>query len=266
MDITYIGHSGFLLETEDSLLLFDYYQGELPTLPHDRDLYVFASHRHQDHFNPEIFELAGRHPRVHYILSGDIRQNRIPNGVNSQSVRVKPRTVLTFSSDGAISSAPFSGAFLPKTAPDRPVPSGLLPSGNASRLTVITLKSTDEGVAFLVYTGGHTIYHAGDLNDWRWEGEPESWNRQMAEHYRDYLEPLRNLPIDTAFLPLDPRQEENYCLGMDYFLELTDTETVFPMHCWEDYTVIDRWISDHPDSPYKDRVVKITRRGEHFSL
>ena len=30
MRVTYLGHSGFLLEMEDALLLFDYYQGQSP--------------------------------------------------------------------------------------------------------------------------------------------------------------------------------------------------------------------------------------------
>ena len=62
MKITYIGHSGFLAETEHVLLLFDYYQGEIPALPGDKTLYVFASHRHRDHFNPEVFGLTQKHP------------------------------------------------------------------------------------------------------------------------------------------------------------------------------------------------------------
>lgn len=58
MKITYIAHSGFLAELEHTILLFDYYQGELPELPDEKMLYVFASHRHPDHFNPEVFRLA----------------------------------------------------------------------------------------------------------------------------------------------------------------------------------------------------------------
>ena len=30
--ITYIAHSGFLVETEQTLLLFDYYKGPLPLI------------------------------------------------------------------------------------------------------------------------------------------------------------------------------------------------------------------------------------------
>ena len=135
-------------------------------------------------------------------------------------------------------------------------------------LSLRTLKSTDEGVAFLVMCGGKRIYHAGDLNDWRWPGEPENWNRQMKENFDKYIEPLRNMHIDAAFVPLDPRQEDYYCLGLDYFLSLTaggnPSERIYPMHCWEDYQIIDRWLLEHPEHPERERIMHITARGQSF--
>lgn len=227
--VTYIGHSGFLIELEQVLLLFDYHQGDIPALPEGKRLYAFVSHRHGDHFNPEIFKLAEQCPDVQYVLSRDIWLSRVPKELHSQTVQLKPRAEW----------------------------SDLL-------VTVETLKSTDEGVAFLVQAEGKTIYHAGDLNDWHWEGESAEWNRKMGEDFRKALTPLAGRKIDAAFIPLDPRQEDSYCLGMDYFLEQTDAQTVYPMHCWEDYGIIDRWLSEHPDSPYKERIVKIGGRGESF--
>ena len=50
MKITYIHHSAFLVETESAYLLFDYFQGKLPEFSEEKPLYVFASHRHPDHF------------------------------------------------------------------------------------------------------------------------------------------------------------------------------------------------------------------------
>lgn len=231
MKITYIGHSGFLAETEHVLLLFDYYQGEIPALPGDKTLYVFASHRHRDHFNPEVFGLTQKHPGRMYVFSSDIWRSCVPEAEKGNLVSLKPRQ-----------------------------------EWQDDRIRVMALKSTDEGVAFLVYADGRTFYHAGDLNDWRWEEEPENWNRQMQENYRKNLEPLRGCRIDAAFVPLDPRQEKDYCLGMDYFLETARVRKVFPMHCWENYRIIDRWFAEHPDSPYRDSVVKINRRGESFEL
>ncbi|MCI8558383.1 MAG: MBL fold metallo-hydrolase [Lachnospiraceae bacterium] len=233
MQITYIGHSGFLVELKETLLLFDYYEGTLPKFPHEKKLYVFASHRHPDHFNPEIFSLAQEKGDTLFILSHDIWECRVPKELRAQTVRLKPNE-----------------------------------SYSPGNITVRTLKSTDEGVAFLVECEGKTIYHAGDLNDWRWIGEPENWNRQMAENYRSYIEPLRDLQIDAAFIPLDPRQEDYYALGMDYFLSLNtqkgEHERIYPMHCWEDYSIIDRWLREHPEHPDRDRIVRIQGRGEMF--
>lgn len=39
--VTYIKHSGFLVETKESYLLFDYWEGKLPELQYDKELYVF---------------------------------------------------------------------------------------------------------------------------------------------------------------------------------------------------------------------------------
>ena len=56
MRVTYLGHSGFLLEMEDALLLFDYYQGSLPEMDPEKTLFVFVSHVHYDHYNPDILK------------------------------------------------------------------------------------------------------------------------------------------------------------------------------------------------------------------
>ncbi len=233
MRITYIGHSGFYAELEHALLLFDFYEGTLPKFPCGKTLYIFASHRHPDHFNPEIFRLAEEKEDTFFILSSDIWECRIPKELKAQAVRLKPNERRSF-----------------------------------ENIMVQTLKSTDEGVAFLVMCGGKRIYHAGDLNDWRWPGEPENWNRQMKENFDKYIEPLRNMHIDAAFVPLDPRQEDYYCLGLDYFLSLTaggnPSERIYPMHCWEDYQIIDRWLLEHPEHPERERIMHITARGQSF--
>ena len=59
-------------------------------------------------------------------------------------------------------------------------------------------KSTDEGVAFLIETEGKRIYHAGDLNNWVWEGEPEADNKRMSQRFHQELEKLRGIHIDVA--------------------------------------------------------------------
>ena len=56
MKVTYIHHSAVSVETEHSILLFDYFKGELPDFDPGKPLFVFASHFHEDHYSPVIFE------------------------------------------------------------------------------------------------------------------------------------------------------------------------------------------------------------------
>ena len=73
MKITYMNHSGFVLELENAVLVFDYYRGELPPLPKEKSIYVFSSHAHPDHFQKKIFTWANTYHSITYILSDDIK-------------------------------------------------------------------------------------------------------------------------------------------------------------------------------------------------
>ena len=75
MKVTFIEHSGFMVEMEQNVLLFDYYQGEIPSFDGSKTLYVFASHSHADHYDPAIWKLKEQYKDIHYILSDDIKDN-----------------------------------------------------------------------------------------------------------------------------------------------------------------------------------------------
>ncbi len=112
-------------------------------------------------------------------------------------------------------------------------------------ITVETLRSTDQGVAFVVSFDDKTIYHAGDLNWWHWKGYTEQGNRLMAKRYQEEINLLRGRHIDVAFVPTDPRLEEFYELGLQYFLEQTETDIVYPMHLWKHYDLIESLIGKY---------------------
>jgi hypothetical protein len=63
---------------------------------------------------------------------------------------------------------------------------------------------------------GKVIYHAGDLNWWHWNGEPDEDNVYYKETFLKEMKYLEGKEIDVAFMLLDPRQEDKYCLGMNY--------------------------------------------------
>ena len=212
MKITYLHHSGFLVELSDCCLIFDYYEKGLTRLP-DKPVLVFASHAHRDHYDPAVFALV--RPAL-AILSKDIPKRRWPEGVEVLSVSAVRDYALPFG------------------------------------IHLKTLRSTDAGVAFYLETPEGCIYHAGDLNEWVWAGEPEQYNRQMIGNYRHEIDRLRGLPVDCAFVPLDPRQEGDYARGLLYVLQTLAPKHVFPMHYWGKPGIIDRFLNEYPQ--YKNYV------------
>ena len=145
MTLTYVFHSCFVLETEKSILIFDYWldlNGVVPSfLKKDKPVYVFSSHFHEDHFNSVIFEWRKQRDGITYILSKDIYKHRRATKEDADVWLAKGGTW----SDGTLS--------------------------------VWALGSTDSGVSWIVETEGKRIFHAGDLNNWyaRFLPEAEAW-------------------------------------------------------------------------------------------
>ncbi len=223
MKTTYIFHSGFLIETAHSYYLFDYYQGRLPEMDKDKPVVVFASHNHADHFNPDVFPMLENMgmKNILAVLAKDIPPKKYPENITVIKAHGKQDYKL--------------------------------PGGEALH----TLISNDAGVAFLLNTQDGTIYHAGDLNDWTWEGESESFNKQIRGTYRRRIDDMGGTEIDIALLPLDPRQESHYADGMAYFLSVLQPKEVYPMHYWQKPEVIDRFIREYPQ--YRE-IIKNTEK------
>ena len=221
MKVTYIHHSCFLVETHLFYYLFDYEKGHLPELNTEKPIFVLSSHGHADHYNPEVFilltDLGMRDIRT--ILSDDIQ---VPANINTLQVSPEMEYEL----------------------------------GYQQKLT--TFRSTDLGVAFLIEDQNELIYHAGDLNDWVWDDESEAYNEQMTLDYRKQIrllaDSLHHRQIDVAFVVLDPRQEKDYDRGLCFFLEHIPAKQVYPMHYWDDPSVIDTFLRDHPE--YQSQIQK----------
>ncbi|MDO4530956.1 MAG: MBL fold metallo-hydrolase, partial [Bacillota bacterium] len=175
MKVTYLHHSGFLVETETKVLLFDYYtEGGRktffdPAAYPRKDIFVFVSHAHEDHYDRRILDWE-KYSNVKYVLSFDVRTML---GFTGEVLHVQPHETYTF--DGIV---------------------------------IQTLQSNDEGVAFLVKADGKTIYHAGDLNWWHWNGEPDEFNDDIRRSYTTEIDLLKEAEIDVAFVPADLRLED----------------------------------------------------------
>ena len=220
MKVTHLYHSGCLVELEEHLLLFDYYQGQL-NLNHNKPLYVFVSHRHYDHYNPEIFKL--NHPHIIYILSNTLRHKYDTYYVDIHQ---------TYQIDD---------------------------------LSISTLLSTDEECAFIVQVENQTIYHAGDLHWWHWEGESQKDNEYQHITYQQEINSI-DQPIDLACIVVDIRQEKNYLLGLSYFLHHVPCHYVLPIHYFGHYETTKLLSQEHLDNPYHAQILPVTHENQVFEI
>lgn len=250
MKITFIAHSGFLVEWERFYTLFDWWKGELPPLDRDKPLLVFASHSHEDHFDKHIFGLLAEHPDTRYILSHDIRL----------AARRWEKLGMTPDIFARVTSVRADSIFATEAG--------------GSPLTVRAVKSTDIGVAFLLSAEGRLVYHAGDLNWWHWADEGATYCANMAESYRRAIAKLADAVrdeaadcgcaprIDAAMVPLDPRLGDAYGMGAAYLMERIPVGKLFPMHFWDKFDWIGRYRGEHPDDA--ERIAPISKNGETF--
>ena len=215
MTLTYIFHSGFVLETEQSILVFDYWldpSGVMDSvIQSEKPMYVFSSHFHEDHFTKEIFEWKKQREGVTYILSKDIYKHR----------RASKEDADVWLAKGGIWSD--------------------------DTISVWALGSTDSGVSWIVETEDKRIFHAGDLNNWYAKflsddnPDQERYSFEMEEvfnpiaHEKQFLGELKDIrkvadSFDVVMFPIDGRVGNGYTLGARQFIERFKVGLFVPMH------------------------------------
>ena len=231
--VTYIEHSCFLVETTECYLLFDYYGGEvpLPALDPAKPLLLFSSHAHHDHFSRKIFALRNRYPSAVFVLSADI---------------------------------PVPTAVQPLACPMLPHEHRLLQlAGGRGTVSIDTLRSNDEGVAFIIRLGDLCIYHAGDLNNWWWDGDVE--DQKLADIYHEELEHIRGRRFTAAFIPLDPRLQ-GWWKGIEDFMHYADADAIFPMHNFGEKGLPRKFLALDCAAGYKNRVFDVEEPLTRWAL
>ena len=228
--ITYLVHSGFSVEIAKHFFLFDY----CPSLVRDpmitseflktkENIYVFVSHNHGDHFDPAIFKWAKTDPSITYVLSSDIAFDS--GGLNCHIMSPYEHWI-----DG--------------------------------KVEVKTFGSTDAGLSFLVQSDGLSIFHAGDLNWWRWKGETQTEQDFAEKFFKEEIDKIVGQKIDIAFFPVDRRLEEYYSLGAEYFAAKLQPKLLIPMHFSSDFGATKAFAATAERLSLK--TVEITRKGQEI--
>lgn len=249
--VTYLNHSGFAVELDNYVLVFDYStpedaagskeKGFLPVMPKEKQLVMFISHRHPDHFQLSALKWAESISKnTRYFVGNDIKLNEKyleRKGIAPHILKRMER-----------------------------MKGGEMYKSEKEDFRVETLRSTDQGVAFLVWAGDVSIYHAGDLNHWYWKEEPKSWNDSMERDYHREIDRIAGRRFDIAFVPLDPRLGEGCRYGMDYFLQKAAAENIFPMHMWGKYDVIGRYKQTEMGARFAAKIKDVSEKNREFLL
>lgn len=84
--VEYLSHSGYIVETDRIILIFDYVKGILPSkyLKSDKQCCFFISHHHSDHFSESVFSY-----KKTIVMSDDIKLDAFFN-----VFKVKPGDML----------------------------------------------------------------------------------------------------------------------------------------------------------------------------
>lgn len=215
MTLTYIFHSGFVLEAEKCVLIFDYWMDPANVvraiLKKGKSVYVFSSHFHEDHFTKKIFSWKEYSENITYILSKDILRRR----------RARQEEADVWMGKGA--------------------------TWQDANIQVVAMGSNDSGVSWIVEVDGKKVFHSGDLNNWyaKFLYDRENIPQKIISDEFGEIDPLKEEKMflgelkdiakytdefDIVMFPVDGRIGNGYTLGARQFIERFKVGLFVPMH------------------------------------
>jgi L-ascorbate metabolism protein UlaG (beta-lactamase superfamily) len=199
--ITYLTRSGWLAETANHLVLFDYvpYEGKNfddfvkqefdNAIKNKKQLFIFISHEHEDHFYSRLLDWSKKYSNLEIVL-----------GWNYES---------------------FQAGIYKLSGRDEKM---------IDNLKVAVHPANDAGSGFLVTVDGLTIYHAGDH---------AQWLPNLKEDFIKEIKYIKEKvgKINIAFVPVENRRE-HVMEGAIAATKMLNPEYILPMHSnFEDYRI-----------------------------
>ncbi len=238
--VVYAGHSGWIIQTNDKVLVFDYWANSESPRPGmvngtfspeemaDKEVFVFVSHDHTDHYDQAIYQWAKNVKNIHYIYGFD------PNKSTVHAKEGYHGPEFTIIQDNT--------------------------SQKINDVKITTIKSNDTGQGFLVETGGVSIWHPGD-HAWFAPEDEEVFKKEM-----DFIAGINN-QVDFAFLPVigcpSRWTKENIIEGFFYSMDQLHPKIVYPMHAFQNEHLLKEFakLAEERNAPTK--VVCVENKGDN---
>jgi L-ascorbate metabolism protein UlaG (beta-lactamase superfamily) len=240
--IWYTGHSGWALQFNDKVLIMDYWadgrtgtglsltNGNInPSELTDKNVYVFVSHDHSDHYDTTIYAWKNQIKNIKYIY-----------GFNPEKSEVHH-------------TAGYHG------------PSYLHIENHQTAMVddikVTTLKSDDTGQGFLLELNGLKIFHPGDHA--QFNADIEADYKQEINFIAE-----KTNKVDIAFLPVtgcpSSWQKEKIVDGFLYVLDKLNPTEVYPMHAYQREYLLNEFDQIAMERNYKNKVTCMQNKGDHL--
>ncbi len=131
-------------------------------------------------------------------------------------------------------------------------------------LKINTFGSTDSGVSFMINLDNKNIFHAGDLNWWKWNDDTPNEEKEMEFSFKNIINDIVNLNIniDIAFFPVDKRLEENFMCGGEFFIDKLSPNIFIPMHFWDNFNTTTEFQQLINRKTSKTKVLQIKHANE----
>ena len=237
VQITHLYHSGFIIEYDNRVLIFDYYpaqdlepnsiqNGYIETKYFStKQVIVFISHEHKDHFYKDAINWKSSIQNIHYFVSKEVaaKDNR-------------------YQSSDYVTIVDHDDQILHKD------------------LRIKTIRSTDSGVAFLVQAPELTLYHSGDHASWNWRNDADA-NDQFVQ---SLLSKLGNIRIDVGMHVFDQRLSKAGSGGFFHFIHAFKPVVAIPMHAKGKYFGNLALSEMAKEWGYEDYIWKINSPGEVY--
>ena len=238
--VYYLGHSGWAVRTENSVLIFDYWsRSKLSGSPglvngtinpdeiKDKNVYVFVSHDHGDHYDEAIYPWSKSIKNITYVYGFDPNKSK----VNKEKGYNGPDFVYIENNQ----------------------------SKNLGNAKISTLQSNDTGQGFLVEIDGVSIYHPGDHALFTKEDEP-GFKKEV-----NYIAGI-NSNVDIAFLPVTGCpvrwKKENIVEGFFYTVDKLNPKEVYPMHAFNREYTLQEFADIAKERDYSTNIVCVNNCGD----
>ncbi len=244
ISIKYIYHSSFTIEDGEYFLLFDCPllkilkkrkefknvpdEVDILTLAKNKKIFVFISHFHIDHFNPEVFEWRKK-ADVKYIISHDIFEKK------RKFLNFKENLYILSTRDFNYIYSKFKGMEYKMQEFDNKV--------ELKGLHISALPSTDFGCSFYINFKKAKIFFPGDFALWKFKKLGE-YKEGIEEIFYETMGILKRRGVDILFSVLPSNEDElkeTEWAGTDELLRNLKPLLFIPVHLKGNHEMIKKF-------------------------